>query len=315
MTNILVLAILIDIVFGELPNKIHPVAIIGKLISVYENIFYNLKNKFLGGFLLFISTHITIITVIFFLLKILKSNYLLFPLKVFIVYSLISVRGMIDHAMKIYQALSIDINLAKENLKLIVSRDVDAMNEQDIIKSSIESIAENFCDAFFAPIFYGVIFGIYGIIFYRVTNTLDAMVGYKNEKYMEFGKFSARSDDILNFIPARLQLIILLPVSQILFKNGLNSLEIYKKFRNTLSSPNSGCGISLFAGALNITLGGDTYYFGKLVNKPLITGGGDLLTKQKLLDAIFLYLYSAIFTVLLIIIFQLLWSQNVPFNL
>ncbi|MGA1862069.1 adenosylcobinamide-phosphate synthase CbiB [Deferribacter thermophilus] len=315
MTDILVLAILIDIVFGELPNKIHPVAIIGKLISIYENIFYNLKNKFLGGFLLFISTHFTILFVIFLLLKIIKSNYLLFALKVFLVYSSISVKGMIDHAMKIYQALSININLAKENLKLIVSRDVEAMNEQDIIKSTIESVAENFNDSFFAPIFYGAIFGIYGIIFYRITNTLDAMVGYKNEKYIEFGKFSAKSDDILNFIPARLQTAVLLPVAQILFRNGLNALKIYKKFRNSLPSPNAGCGISLFAGALNITLGGNTYYFRRLVDKPLIEGGSDLLTKQKILDAIFLYLYSAIFTVLLIIIFKLLWSPNVPFTL
>ncbi|UOD34942.1 cobalamin biosynthesis protein CobD [Deferribacteraceae bacterium V6Fe1] len=314
MYDVIILAVLIDIVFGELPNRFHPVAYIGKLITFYEKKLYNLENKLLGGFYLFIFSTITVLAFVIIFIKILDTNkYLVFILKVLIVYFSISIRGMIDHALGVYRLLTKDINLAKEKVKLIVSRDIESMGEGDIIKSTIESIAENFNDAFFAPIFYGLIFGIYGMVFYRVVNTLDAMVGYKNKKYIEFGKFSAKCDDMLNFIPARLQIFVLLPVIHLLYKNGFNALNSYFKYKNALSSPNSGYGISIFAGALNVTLGGDTYYFGKLVKKPLIVGGYESLSEQKIIDAIFLYLNGAIFCTLLIMIFNLMGFKDVPF--
>ncbi|MGA1846301.1 adenosylcobinamide-phosphate synthase CbiB [Deferribacter abyssi] len=299
MIEPLTLAVLIDIIFGELPNRFHPVALIGKMISYYEKIFYKVGNKVFGGVFLFIASQLTVLSVIYLLSKMFKGNqFLLFSFKTFVFYSFLSIKGMKDHAMEIFYLLFHDVEEAKKRLKYIVSRDVDGMDEEKIVKSVVESVGENFNDAFFAPIIYAAVFGVYGIAFYRVANTLDAMVGYRNEKYEKFGKFSAKADDILNYIPARMQIVPLILSAELLFKRGKEAFGTFLKFKNTLSSPNAGCGISIFAGALNITLGGDTRYFGKLVKKPNIAGGDEKIIPFKILDATELYFSAAILTLI-----------------
>ncbi|KAA0257847.1 cobalamin biosynthesis protein CobD [Deferribacter autotrophicus] len=307
MIDPLILAVLLDIIFGELPNRFHPVALNGRMISYYEKIFYKVENRVFGGTFLFIASQLTVLSVIYLLSKMFKGNqFLLFSFKTFVFYSFLSIKGMKDHAMEIFYLLFHDVEEAKKRLKYIVSRDVDGMDEEKIVKSVVESVGENFNDAFFAPIIYAAVFGVYGIAFYRVANTLDAMVGYRNEKYEKFGKFSAKMDDILNYVSARLQVVPLILSAGLLFKRSKEAFNAFLKFRNALSSPNAGCGISIFAGALNITLGGDTYYFGKLIKKPDIVGGDEKVTPFKILDAVELYFSAAILTLIFYAVLKLL---------
>jgi adenosylcobinamide-phosphate synthase len=294
----LIIGILLNIALKEPQNKYHPVAYIGNIINYFKKFFYKKSILHGGIFYFFIQS---IFFIILYLLLIITDFNLLF--ETFIYFSFISTSSMREHALSIYKSLKNDNKTSKEKLKMIVSRDVENMDNKKIISSAIESIGENFNDAFFAPFFYTILFGHYGLLFYKITNTLDAMIGYKNEQYEKFGKISAKMDDLLNFIPSRIQLFIIIPVTQILFNNAKSSFMTFFNYRLSLTSPNSGSGISLFAGALNITLGGDTYYNGNNLKKPFIIGGNENLTDEKILDAILLYISSSIFTIILYIVF------------
>ena len=165
---------------------------------------------------------------------------------------------------------------AKQKLSFIVGRDVDPLDSQGVIRGTVETVAENLVDGVVSPLFYAAIGGAPLAVTYKMINTLDSMIGYRNERYQEFGKCAARLDDAANFIPARLSLLII----------SLGSLITRGRFRKTLTiamrdarkhlSPNAGFPEAAFAGALGMKLGGPNYYGGTLVEKPYIgTSSGD----------------------------------------
>jgi adenosylcobinamide-phosphate synthase len=150
----------------------------------------------------------------------------------------------------------------REVISMLVSRDTESMRDSDIYKASIETYAENLSDGVIAPLFYLTLFGLPGIIIYKAINTMDSMVGYRNEKYEKYGKVAAILDDIANYIPSRLSAILIM----FLFKQK-NIFSFYKDGKKH-DSPNAGHPITAMAMGLNISLGGNTFYFGKLKEKP-----------------------------------------------
>lgn len=303
---IIAIAIILDIIFGELPLKLHPVVYIGKTIAFFEKLLYPLKNKKFGGLLLVLSTLLVIMSsVVVIAVILLKINVLLFLIfYLFIAFSLISIKSLEEHSIAVYTDLkSNNLEGAKQSLSLIVSRDVNLMKREKIITSTVESISENFVDAILSPLFYMTILGIFGGLLYKIINTLDSMVGYKNDKYLNFGYFAAKLDDLLNFIPARSSILFIAIASYICEKPFSKSVSTFLKFRLCHESPNSGHPMSAFAGALNIVLGGPTYYCGKLVNKPLIGSSYRIaLDESVIIEAINLMTVSSLLFLYIIMI-------------
>lgn len=270
------IAYILDLIFGDPYWFPHPVRIIGKYIQILERIFYKFKlKKFFGGILALIVIFTTFI-VSYFLSK--YSNYM----EIFFLYTTLATKSLGNEGIKVYRILKKgDLNLAKKELSYLVSRDTEEMNEEQVVRSVLETIAENSVDGIIAPLFYaflGSFFIIKGVnltlpfaMGYKAVNTLDSMLGYKNEKYINFGFFSAKIDDCFNFVPARIAGAILIPISSLLLGYGLKkSLKIFLRDRKNHSSPNSGHPEASFAGALGVQFGGKTKYFGKYFQKPTI---------------------------------------------
>ena len=163
-----------------------------------------------------------------------------------------------------------NLEIARKELSYLVSRDTEKMDKIMIIRSTMETISENTVDGIIAPMFYMFIWGLPLAMTYKAINTMDSMVGYKNEKYMDFGKFSAKIDDIANFIPARITGILIIISSFLLGFDYKNAKKIFFRDRKNHSSPNSAHSEASVAGALGVQFGGKVSYFGKEVVKPTI---------------------------------------------
>lgn len=274
------IAYVLDLILGDPRWIYHPVVAIGKLISFLEKILYRFKNKILTGFILNIITlSLTFIISLFF-------TYLGVFFEIFFLFTTLATKSLADEGKKVYRILkSGDIEKAKKELSYLVSRDTENLSTNKVIMSIVETISENTVDGFVSPAFFAFLGSFFEVtIFgkalslalpfamtYKAINTLDSMVGYKNEKYIEFGKFSARVDDVANFIPARLTGLLFVPIACIILRYNLkNSLKIFFRDRNKHSSPNSGQSEAAYAGALGIQFGGKISYFGKDYEKPTI---------------------------------------------
>ncbi len=290
---------LLDFVFGEPPEAFHPVVWLGKLIDIVEPIFIDFKSRFIAGMIFwFVVVFLSVLPALFVLLLFYTAHnyffvrlfYVLFSCYMFL--SSFSLKSLKEHALRVYGALeSGDLEHAKKLLSFMVSRNTEEMDEEQIVKATVESVSENFVDAILSPMLYFFLFGVVGVVFYKAVNTLDSMVGYRNERYEEFGKFSAKADDVLNFLPARLS-IVFIAIASFLLKNGFEEvIYTFGKFRKAHPSPNSAHPISAFAGSLRLKLGGSSIYFGRVVEKPEIgefkraAKREDILNSLRLLDS------------------------------
>ena len=182
-------------------------------------------------------------------------------------------------SMKVFKALQRkDLKGAREAVSMIVGRDTKQLNESGITKAAVETVAENASDGVVAPLLFMMVFGVAGGWFYKTVNTMDSMIGYKNEKYRYFGTAAAKLDDVMNFIPARVTALFMVIASAFLNLNWKNAFKIWLRDAKKSTSPNSGQTEAVMAGALGVTLLGDARYFGKLVKKPEI---GDKLREIK----------------------------------
>lgn len=281
------IAFILDLIFGDPEWFPHPVRFIGKLISFLEKIFYNFKNKtFWGGVTAFITIFITIL-ISYFLAS--TSKYI----EIFFLYTTLAGKCLASEGMRVYRILkSGDLEDAKKKLSYLVSRDTEKMDNKQIIRSVLETFSENSVDGVISPMFFaflGSFFLVDGVSLalpfamgYKAINTLDSMLGYKNEKYINFGTVSAKIDDVANFIPARIAGIFFIPLAAfILNLDYKKSIKIFKRDRFNHASPNSAHGESAFAGALGVQFGGKTKYFGVVYDKPTI---GDKLKEFELED-------------------------------
>nr|WP_312291150.1 adenosylcobinamide-phosphate synthase CbiB [Clostridium chromiireducens] len=282
----LTIGFLLDLIIGDPNNPYHPVRGIGCLAKRFETIFRRLFKNYLkaAGLITWILTIAVTFIITFGIVNACKSINLYFGIIVegVLIYFCIASKGLVVEGYKVITfLLKDDIDGARKQLSFIVGRDTASLNKEGIIKAVVETIAENMADGIIAPLFYAAIFGAPLAFAYKAVNTLDSMFGYKNDKYMDFGFFSAKLDDIFNYIPARITGILIVISSGILGYNYKNSFKIYKRDRYNHTSPNSAHPEAAIAGALGVELGGANYYFGKLVEKPKI---GDKLKEIEIND-------------------------------
>ena len=265
------IAYVLDLIFGDPQNVIHPVQVIGKIISTGEKILLRKKYKFLAGAVLNIFTVSITYTLMYLISKSVKISVFFMIIEIYLMYTIFSINSLAREGNRVYRILKEgDIEKARKDLSYLVSRDTEMMDEKMIIRSTMETISENTVDGIVAPMFYMFLGGMPLAMAYKAINTLDSMVGYKNEKYMEFGKFSAKVDDVANFIPARITGILIVLASMILGYDYKNSLKIFLRDRKNHSSPNSAHSEASVAGALGVQFGGKVSYFGKEIDKPTI---------------------------------------------
>ncbi len=260
------LAFLIDIVLGEYPDRIHPTVGIGKIISYLRP---KLKNKSprvekVNGILLLITIAVLASLPVFLGLWAVRTWFGSIPyiiLGAILFKSTFAIRCMRKYTVPIAKSLKEgSLDGARKFLPYIVRRDPNTLNERQIISAAVESIAESTTDGITAPFFFFAILGVPGAFIYRVINTLDSMVGYKNEELRNIGWFSAKMDTFVNYIPSRLTAILMVAASGILGENSKESLRILKRDKNKTASPNAGWTISAMAGALNTQLSKPGYY-------------------------------------------------------
>jgi len=287
---ILISSFLIDLIFGEPPNYFHLTVWIGKFIEKTENYFRKIKNEKLAGALLAISS-IVLFTSFTFLIRLINIWWLEFILSVLILKMTFAFNSMFRHVIPIMKYMNTDIDLSRRFLSLVVRRDTKTLDKSHIASATIETIAEGFVDGFLSPIFYYVIFGLPGAVAYRVINTLDSMVGYKNERYIKFGWFSAKLDTLANYIPARIAFILFTISAFILRKNWRGSIITTIKFHSVTESKNAGWSMASMAGALNIWLRKPNEYY--------IEGGKEMPSLEKIKDALKIFTISAIITIII----------------
>ena len=265
------IAYVLDLIFGDPQNVVHPVQVIGKIISAGEKVLLRKKYKFLAGAVLNIFTVSITYTLMYLISKSVKISVFFMIIEIYLMYTIFSINSLAREGNRVYRILKEgDIEKARKDLSYLVSRDTEMMDEKMIIRSTMETISENTVDGIVAPMFYMFLGGMPLAMAYKAINTLDSMVGYKNEKYMDFGKFSAKVDDAANFIPARITGILIVLASMILGYDYKNSLKIFIRDRKNHSSPNSAHSEASVAGALGVQFGGKVSYFGKETDKPTI---------------------------------------------
>ncbi|MCR4807421.1 MAG: adenosylcobinamide-phosphate synthase CbiB [Lachnospiraceae bacterium] len=285
---VILAAFILDLIFGDPRGLPHLVVFTGRLISLAEDILWKIfkpgpgeeedkGRKLLMGILLFIVvTGISVsLPVLIIYLAGRINRYFSLALSVFVCFQLLAVRSLFGETMKVYRALKEDdLEGARINVSMIVGRDTDKLDKEGIIKAAVETVAENTSDGVIAPLFYMTLFGIPGMLFYKAVNTLDSMVGYRNERYLYLGRFSARMDDILNLIPARISGLIMVWAAGLCGFDAGHAMRVFLRDRKNHKSPNSAHTEAAMAGALNIRLAGNAWYFGKLYEKPTIGDDG-----------------------------------------
>lgn len=275
LTLPVIMGFILDMLIGDPYNIPHPVRLMGKVISRLEIILRGLlpeKERTAGVLLVLIVELLSVCiptAILFFCYRI--NIWAGIAAESIMCCYLLAARCLERESMKVYRALvSDDMQKAKEALSMIVGRDTAGLDRNGIIRAAVETVAENTSDGVTAPLFYIMPGGAAAGFFYKAANTMDSMIGYKNEKYIDFGYFAARLDDVLNFIPSRITALIMIMSAFILGFDGKNAWKIWRRDRTNHASPNSAQTESVCAGALDIMLGGDAYYSGKLVRKKTI---------------------------------------------
>jgi len=237
--------------------------------------------------------------------SILYISYRTFPLLGFIVesflcYQLIAAKSLKTESMKVYNCLQKgNIKLARKELSMIVGRDTASLDRDGVIKAAVETVSENASDGVTAPLLYIMMGGAELGCLYKAVNTMDSMVGYKNDKYINFGRTAAKMDDVLNFIPSRICALLLIISAYILRFDGKSAFKIWRRDRLKHASPNSAQTEAACAGALGIRLAGPASYHGKMAEKPYIGDdtrpikAGDIVSANRLMYA------TSIFTIII----------------
>lgn len=268
---IALLAVVIDTLIGDPNSKYHPVALMGKLIDVLDKLLRKDSatppTKLVCGFILvaiMLGFCYGLIHYVLLGLQMIKTpEWLMILIQAVILSFMISPKSLAKAGNEIYDELiKNDLDEARKKVNYIVSRDVNQMDEKDITRATVETVAENIVDGIISPLFFFFIGGLPLAVLYRAANTMDAMIAYKNDKYLYFGRTAARVDDVLNFIPARITGILLIVIAFFQKLDYKNAFKMMMRDAKKHPSPNGGYSEATVAGALGIRLGGVNFYFG-----------------------------------------------------
>ena len=300
-------AFLLDCLLGDPHYSWHPIVLIGKLISFLERLIRGFLPKtpraeLAGGALLAVLVILLSTAVPALLLygAYKMSPWLFFVLHILLCYQLLAARSLRDESMKVLKALRQgNTEEARRAVSMIVGRDTSVLDEAGIIRAAVETVAENTSDGVIAPLLYMAVGGAPLGFLYKAVNTMDSMIGYRNEKYLYFGRTAARLDDVLNFLPARLSGVLMVLMSRPLGFDAGNAWKIFLRDRKKHASPNSAQTEAACAGALHIRLAGDAVYFGEVHHKPYIGDDDRPVQAQDIAFAVKL-MYGAAFAALAI---------------
>ena len=275
---VLCIGFILDFTLGDPHSLWHPVQGIGSLITgtekVLRKVFPDKKRPLqIAGLLLVIFVVSVSVLLAGLLLWIAERIHpaLGFGLSCILCWQMLAAKSLKTESMKVYTALEKEgLETGRRAVSMIVGRDTKSLSEEGVIKAAVETVAENTSDGVTAPLFYMMLAGPLGGVFYKAINTMDSMVGYRNEKYRWLGTCAARLDDIANFIPARISALFMTAAAFVLGFDGKGAWKIYRRDRHNHKSPNAAQTEAVMAGALQVQLAGDAWYFGELYKKPTI---------------------------------------------
>lgn len=304
------IGVVLDFILGDPHTPYHPVCLIGNLISSLEKHFRKTfpksqQGELVGGFGLAICVILiaTLIPACLIGIAYRIHPYLGIAVEAFLAYTMMATKSLKDESKKVKIALEKDgLEEGRKAVSMIVGRDTNVLDEKGVIKATVETIAENFSDGVIAPLFYMILFGAVGGYMYKAVNTMDSMLGYKNEKYLYFGRAAAKLDDVFNFIPARISAFLLLLASLFLKLDTRHGYQMFKRDRYNHASPNSAQTEAVAAGVLNVQLAGPAWYFGTYYDKKTI---GDDIRPIELEDITRMHKLMYLATILGVLIFGL----------
>lgn len=305
---------LLDCILGDPYSLPHPIRLIGRLISALEkwarNAFAN--NLTAGGTILALIVLLTSagipLAVLFLCYRV--NIWLGAAAESILCYYMLAARCLRNESMKVYRAISEnDTEKARTAVSMIVGRDTKPLDRNGIIRAAVETVAENTYDGVTAPMLYMGLGGAVLGFFYKAANTMDSMIGYTSEKYLHIGKFAAKLDDVLNYIPSRLTALLMILSAGILRLDMKNAWRIWRRDRRNHASPNSAQTEAVCAGALDVRLAGDAYYFGELHKKPFIGDNIREIDNEDIRRANrLMYCTSALMLILCTAVRALLWG-------
>ncbi len=294
---------ILDLIFGDPLYPFHPVRLIGKIISFAEKLFYHkedspAKKRFFGLVtVLFVCAVTEAVALTILILSFRISPFLFCALEALFTWQILAAKSLKVESSKVYRALEEgSLEDARRAVSMIVGRDTENLTDDGVTKAAVETVAESTNDGVIAPMLFCALGGPILGFFYKCINTMDSMIGYKNERYLDFGRAAAKTDDFVNFLPSRLAALLMILATFLGGKSysTKNAIRIFRRDRFNHQSPNSAQTESVVAGALGLQLAGPLYYEGKLEEKLYI---GDFLRPPEHKDikrALFL-MYTATF--------------------
>ena len=272
---------LLDLMFGDPSWLPHPVVGFGKMISWGEHRLNHSTHRLAKGALMAIALILLVFIVVWGLKRLIPNMVLWLVVDTIIVFYCLAGTTLIREVREVFLALERSLDEGRQQVARIVGRDTSELSAQEVRTAALETLAENLSDGVIAPLFCFALLGTPGMLAYKMVNTLDSMIGYRTERYKDFGCWAARIDDVANYIPARLTALLMVIVSgkwslvRFVWKNGRKH-----------ASPNSGYPEAALAGILNCRFGGPHYYFGELFDKPFIGENDSELTTQDMHTAV-----------------------------
>ena len=298
---------LLDLMVGDPQRLPHPVVWFGKMIAACERKLNRGTNRKLKGALTAVGLILFVFVFTWMLRKVLDT-YALYLFDAIAIFYGLAGTTLIREVRAVFLALDRSLDEGRRQVARIVGRDTSELSAQEVRTAALETLAENLSDGVIAPLFWLAILGTPGMLAYKMVNTLDSMVGYKTDRYRDFGCWAAHIDDIANYIPARLTALLMLTFSPPKLggvRGGLNRLKFVRKYGRNHASPNSGYPEAALAAILDCRFGGPHYYFGELFDKPYIGTNGRLLTTEDMKKAVRVNRTAEILMVAIVLLCQL----------
>ena len=288
---------LLDLIFGDPERLPHPIVWFGKLISWGEHRLNRGQHRMAKGAVMSVAYILLMFFVLWGLIRLVPNAILWCVLNTIIIFYCLAGTTLIREVRNVFLALDESLEAGRKQVARIVGRDTSELTAQEVRTAALETLAENLSDGVIAPLFWLAVLGVPGMVAYKMVNTLDSMIGYRTERYKDFGCWAARIDDIANYIPARLTAVLMVIAS-----GKLSLLKFVWRNGRKHASPNSGYPEAALAGALDCRFGGPHYYFGELFDKPFIGENERDLTTADMLKAVRINRIAEVMMIALVIV-------------